>query len=333
MDDIVDKRGDIVNQGKCCLNIKYFNYSKRKKRIVKKQRMKSKKMKMIVKQNNADFCLEVLAPEQARWRICSKTPLEIYRLHLKLVFAVIQSNMSPNTSQKVLIEKFLSNSLLAAEKMSLKWNWETQNQWGGQCKSSFMQSPLPIRQDDSLITLTQDIHFKITYNLLETKVKITRRFNEIVITFVNDPGVFKISSGTQYILYRPQYISFRFPAEHVILGKRYEGELQIHCKEIIKDPKKMRTKGFIISVPLAVHENHVNLDVLETLNIDFWKFEVKNSKNGFYYPYDYISKILFKKAKKTKTFKLSELMKNIVDMKPLYYFYLGSLNTPPCDGI
>lgn len=295
--------------------------------------MKSKKMKMIVKQNNADFCLEVLAPEQARWRICSKTPLEIYRLHLKLVFAVIQSNMSPDTSQKVLIEKFLSNSLLAAEKMSLKWNWETQNQWGGQCKSSFMQSPLPIRQDDSLITLTQDIHFKITYNLLETKVKITRRFNEIVITFVNDPGVFKISSGTQYILYRPQYISFRFPAEHVILGKRYEGELQIHCKEIIKDPKKMRTKGFIISVPLAVHENHVNLDVLETLNIDFWKFEVKNSKNGFYYPYDYISKILFKKAKKTKTFKLSELMKNIVDMKPLYYFYLGSLNTPPCDGI
>ena len=25
-------------------------------------------------------------------------------------------------------------------------------------------------------------------------------------------------------------------------------------------------------------------------------------------------------------------MKNIVDMKSLYYFYLGSLNTPPCDG-
>ena len=291
MDDIVDKRGDKVNQGKCCINVKYVNYSQKLIKVAKKDPLNSPKMKILQKQNHADFCLEILAPEQARWRICSKTPMEIYRLHLKLVFAVIKQNMTPNTSQKVLIERFLSNSLLAPEKMSVNWNWETQKQWGGQCKSSFMQSPMPIQDDESLITLKQEDNFRISFNLLDTNVKIVRRFNEIVVTFLNDPGYFKVANGRNFIIYRPKYISFRFPAEHVILGKRYLGEMQINFKELTKDPKKMRTKGFIFSIPLAVHENHVNLDVLESLNADFWKFEVTGSKKGFYLPTDYLSKI------------------------------------------
>lgn len=245
-------------------------------------------MKILSSQNHADFCLEILAPAEARWRICSKTPLDIYRLHLKLVFAVIKSNISPNTSQKVLIEEFLSNSLLAPEKMTTNWNWETQNQWEGQCKSSYMQSPMPILDDASLISLTKEIGFRITYNLLDTHVKIIRRFNEIVVSFVNDPGYIKVNDGQNFILYRPKFIAFRFPSEHVILGKRYLGELQIHCKELTEDPKKMRTKGFILSVPMDVHASHSNLEVLESLDIDFWKFEVNQS--NVYEPVDYISK-------------------------------------------
>ena len=279
----------------------YINYAEKNIKVAKKDPIKSNKSKILAQQNHADYCLEVLAPEEARWRICSKTPMEIYRLHLKLVFAVIQLNITPNTQQKILIEKFLSNSLLAPEKMSINWNWESQKKWGGMCKSSFMQSPLPIINDKNVINLQQEENFRINYNLLDTQVKIVRRYNEIVITFVNDPGYFKIADGQNFIIYRPKYISFRFPSEHVILGKRYLGELQIHCVEIIRDRKKRRTNGFIFSVPLAVHENHVNLDVLESLNIDFWKFEVKESGSGIYEPIDYLSNlIIYKKQKRIK---------------------------------
>jgi hypothetical protein len=37
------------------------------------------------------------------------------------------------------------------------------------------------------------------------------------------------------IIYQPSFISFRFPGEHSILGKRYSGDMLINCLEVSND--------------------------------------------------------------------------------------------------
>lgn len=154
----------------------------------------------------------------------------MYRLHLKLVFNLIKRtvNMKKVDSTKIM-DKFLTNSKLAPEP-SLNWNWETQTIWENKCKSKLMQSPIEIKESEA--STDQVSNFKISYLMLNTNVEIVRRFNEIVINFTNDPGLIMIELNNKRLMFQPKYISFRFPGEHVIVGKRYIGEMLINCDEI-----------------------------------------------------------------------------------------------------
>ena len=73
-------------------------------------------------------------------------------------------------------------------------------------------------------------------NFLEVLVVVKRKFEEYIVKFKHDPGLIKISLGEINLIFRPNYISFRFPGEHVVNGKRYEGEILINCDEIHPDP-------------------------------------------------------------------------------------------------
>ena len=51
---------------------------------------KTKKTKLL-SINNANYCIEIFAPNISRWRLCSIAPIDLYRLHLKLIFSIIKS--------------------------------------------------------------------------------------------------------------------------------------------------------------------------------------------------------------------------------------------------
>ena len=233
---IIDKRIDNIPSGKCCNNIKYIKFTPKILTSSKKAPLFTKtKVSKKITLENANYCIEIFAPNISRWRICSIAPIDVYRLHLKLIFSIIKgkSNFNNPKNVKKIIDKFLSHSMLAAEPIPYNWNWETQKSWPGRCKSKFMQSPQKI-ESGSVIT-SQQPNFSISYSLLNTHVKIVRRYAELVIKFKNDPGLFKISFGNNSISYQPKYVSFRFPGEHNILGKRYDGEMIIHCDEVSAD--------------------------------------------------------------------------------------------------
>lgn len=99
-----------------------------------------------------------------------------------------------------------------------------------------MQSPIKIVEEEIAPTLQRDL--EISYSFLDTYVKIQKRNGESIIKFMNNPGLINIRQDNTYVMYIPKFISFRFPGEHIVLGKRSIGELLIHCKEI--HPDKVR---------------------------------------------------------------------------------------------
>ena len=96
-----------------------------------------------------------------------------------------------------------------------------------------MQSPIKIVNEETVTR--QQPEFAITYSFLDTYVKIQKRYGESIIKFINNPGLINMTKDNSNVMYIPKYISFRFPGEHVIAGKRYNGEMLIHCKEIHPD--------------------------------------------------------------------------------------------------
>ena len=65
------------------------------------------------------------------------------------------------------------------------------------------------------------------------------------------------------------------------------------------------------------------MSTLEALNIDNWKFFLKNGKD--YVPKDF-------KSGAQKVFSFSNLLFIVKKAQPNYYLYLGSKTVPPCDG-
>ena len=229
---ILDKKTDKTSEGKCCTNIKYKDFTPKFTQNPQKAPLFTQKNKEHGHSfTNANFCLDLFAPFKARWRLCGYRPIDAYRLQLKIVYFLIKSTVNLKTGKApAIIEKFLTNSKLAPESIDTNWNWETQKKWGGKCSSNFMQSPIKIIEGS--VSTAQVEELKIKYMLLNTHVEVVRRYNEIVIQFKNDPGLLLIELGTKRLIYRPKYISFRFPGEHNILGKRYSGDMLINCEEV-----------------------------------------------------------------------------------------------------
>ena len=42
----------------------------------------------------------------------------------------------------------------------------------------------------------------------------------------------KLEIENRFVLFTPQYMSFRFPGEHTYEGKRYMGEIVLHLVEM-----------------------------------------------------------------------------------------------------
>jgi len=199
------------------------------------------------------------------------------------------------------------------------WSWNNQNKWRNKCPSKLMQSPIPIKTGK--VSTSQNASFSINYLFNSVKVLIVRRFNEIIINFKNDPGLIMLTMGKRRTFFEPLFISFRFPGEHNILGNRYPGEMLINCRELNFN-KNRRSNGLVLSIPLQNSGEYNNIEALESLSIDFWKYTVL--KKGQYEPKDYVNK-------KNLIFDFDKIMAEVVAMQPLYYFYLGSVSTPPCD--
>jgi hypothetical protein len=74
---------------------------------------------------------------------------------------------------------------------------------------------------------------------------------------------------------------------------------------------------------------YTNFKEFEKLSVDFWKYMVL--RKGSYSPKDFLSTYSFNIAKKQLVFQMKDMMKAVVGMNPLYYFYLGSETVPPCE--
>ena len=115
------------------------------------------------------------------------------------------------------------------------WNWMDQNSWGGNCNRKVMQSPIKIDVNtassgsgfgDSVspinftFNLQNKIPFDITKNGEEVVVKFDNKYNAGFIR-----NTFTSNNKENFKDFRPSGILFRFPAEHMLNGNRYDGEI------------------------------------------------------------------------------------------------------------
>lgn len=212
----------------------------------------------------------------------------------------------------------------------MDFTWDDQLRWRDRCKSTFMQSPINIQTISTIGSTPSKGGFLINYNFLDTFVRIEKRFGEAIIKFVNHPGLITLTSGNNNVIYIPKYISFRFPGEHIIQGKKYDGEMLIHCSElnpdkvkIIINKKRRGSNGLVITIPLDNNSDNSNLDTLESLNIDSWNFSL--SQSNFYVPTDFTTQ-------QQNVFSFSNLFYILKKDQPNFILYLGSKTTPPCEG-
>jgi carbonic anhydrase len=163
--------------------------------------------------------------------------------------------------------------------------------------------------------------FGIDYEFSETHTLIKRHYQELHVHFLDAAGVLKLWVDNSSLIYQPQYMSFKFPGEHLYNGKRYPGEVLIHFTEMNPNRKTWVSNGLKMSIPLNPTKNGPNLAFFEDLNPDFWRMGIKQA--GEYQP----KKVLEKTPLK---FDLGALFRNVSIKNPSYYFYVGSQTTPPC---
>jgi len=177
----------------------------------------------------ANFCIMIFAPDEARWRICSVKKSEIKKLHLKIVYSVLK--LKSNKNKKVL-EKLVENPSGLYSPSIGNWSWDKQNEWKGMCKSGIMQSPINY---STAAVKTPKGNFNMSMKLTRTHTLIKKNFGEIIVVLLNFGGILKLEVDNKFVLYTPQYISFRFPGETIIDGKRSMGDMQMHFAEIGKN--------------------------------------------------------------------------------------------------
>ena len=204
---------------------------------------------------------------------------------------------------------------------NIDFSWDTQLKWKGRCQSNNIQSPINIEKPHIIANLQKD--FKVSYSFYDVFPLISRRFNEAIVLFSNHPGILKIDLNNNFLLFRPKFISFRFPGGHLFTGKRSNGEMLIHLKELNPDKKRRQINSLIITIPLENDKETTNFSPLESLNIDFWKYSLRDQNNHI--PKDFITDLI-------TVFSLPEIFNQITNLKSKFFFYIGSETVPPCTG-
>jgi len=173
-----------------------------------------------------NLCIMIHVPDEAKWRVCSERKTLITRLYMKIVYSVLKKQSKNN--QKIL-EKIIENPKILTPPSIGEWNWDNQGKWSGKCKSTFMQSPINITKRN---IKTVDTRFNLSMHLTEVHTLVKKNFGEIIVVFLNFGGVLKIAVDNTYLMFTPQYMSFRFPGETIIDGNRSMGDIQIHFAEV-----------------------------------------------------------------------------------------------------
>lgn len=286
----------------------------------------------------ANICIDILKPDSVTWRICSDKQENISMLQTKLNYNILAAKGGKKFTKKVIENFMLFNKKDANSEKNVKnWHWDSQKSWGNFCKNpSILQSPINIltsnianRNYGKGIQKDSRMNFGIDYHFEEVPTVIKKHYEELFVHFMNYAGVLKYTVDNVNLVFQPQYLSFKFPGEHLIDGKRPEGEVLIHFTELNSNRKTWITNGLVVVIPLNPKKEHANLSFFENLNPDFWKLGIK--KDGEYRPKKTLSKLTLLKLEKTPLkFSLDDLMRKATQENPKFYSYLGSQTTPPC---
>jgi carbonic anhydrase len=282
----------------------------------------------------ANKCLEVLNSKTGiTWRICHDNLQILSKLSMKLNFSILKlkAGKTPNK----LVEQFLLNSsglLDTPTEKSLKDYWEKQESWSGFCqRKDILQSPINI-ETGNVIKVEKNIpgvnsskpgSLKINYDFKEAKTVIKKIGSEIKVFFQDYAGMLVFSTGSNELNYQIESISFRFPGEHTIDGKRPMGDMLVNFTEMVPDTKLWLTTGLTVSIPLNAVSDESS-PALESLDMDMWKFELKDKS-------EYIPKQMFKKEE--MKFAIGDIFKKVMDLNPEFYNYVGTETVPPCRRI
>lgn len=186
----------------------------------------SKQEKKKSPRSQANFCILLHIPEEARWRICHENQQEVAKLQLKIIYSVLRLKAKAKPG---LMESFLSQIKVGSVENLAPWTWENQNKWGGKCQSTNLQSPINISKKDAIPV---EPNFGIAMHLTDVQTLVKKNFNEIIVTFLKFGGVLKLTVENTYLLFTPQFMSFRFPGESIVDGKRSKGDIILNFAEL-----------------------------------------------------------------------------------------------------
>lgn len=286
----------------------------------------------------------------------NESDIDVFIYKLKLAILNVINKQESSDKSKLNYQQFIENSLInnyssiSNDSKDFKnWDWHNQLNWGSRCMNTEnnLQSPIILDNPEDQVALllennstsnsrantntnTND-NVKIEYYFEPTEPVVSTFGRENIISFPNYSGMIRLTTlnsngnsnsknvlNTQNntIAYQPNFLSFKFPSEHQISGKRFDGELQLHLTEINPDKKSWLTNGLVISIFIESVSETKSVSTLETLKPDFWRLELREKKNVFYKP--------------TKEFNLQEIFDLVFQKEPKFYIYKGSLTTPPC---
>ena len=104
-----------------------------------------------------------------------------------------------------------------------------------------MQSPININAPETTPGAQAPANFVIDYKY-ENKIPVTIKVKgpEMIVNFDGFAGGIKIEYGEGKMLsYTVNYMSFRFPAEHLINGYRLDGEILLIGEEVTENNNRV----------------------------------------------------------------------------------------------
>lgn len=252
IDEIFDDKNDILLKANCCSRVTYEEYpagdglktiipaikntikgkkllhiaKTRKNAATCLKQIKKTKKKEASEESRSNFCINIFVPDEIRWRICSDKKMLIKKLQFKIIFNVLRHK---SKNSKIILQKLVDNSQSLFSPSLGNWNWDQQEKWKNMCSKGIMQSPIDyISGQEKRVKKS----FQFSMQLKKTHTLVKKNFGELIVVFLNFAGVLKLSIEGGFIMYTPQYMSFRFPGETIINGKRSQGDIQIHFQEM-----------------------------------------------------------------------------------------------------